>query len=32
MLKDDNAISKQLKIAKQHGAAFNDQAIRDHID
>ena len=29
LLKDDNAIHKQLKIAKQHGAGFNDMAIKE---
>ena len=28
LLKDDNAINKQLKIAKQHGSGFNDQVIK----
>ena len=27
--KDDNAVSKQVKIAKQHGMGFNDVAIKE---
>lgn len=29
LLKDDNAINKQLKIARQHGATFTDQSIKE---
>lgn len=29
LLKDDNAIHKQLKIAKQHGSGFNDRIIKE---
>lgn len=29
LLKDDNAIKKQLKIAKQHGLTTHDQAVKE---
>jgi hypothetical protein len=32
LLKDENAINKQLKIAKQHGLTPADQAVNHPID
>lgn len=29
LLKDDNAIKKQLKIARQHGLTANDQTVKE---